>query len=717
MSANHENPAAGHDLRDESIAELVKRLAEQTNTLVKQEIELAKAELSEKGKIAGAGAGMLGAAALVGLLALGALTACTLVHAAPPPVEAFGKIPQVRNVALTPDGKTVAWEENGGAAPSVIALDLAQGKLLRTFPVEGLKLWRLSWADDTTLLMNVSITHTVQGDVDATHEFSRTIAGEIETGKTRMLLMNDAARQYVTGASLLSVRTDKPRRVTMATWDWNRASYREEIGTRLAGKRKDSGWVHTVFSVDTRSGSASAIEHGSQFTDDWVVDSNGVPVARSDWDPGRRLFTIHAKEGLGWRIIHRQEDGGRLTLGSLSADGKSVLALGANGADRSKLWASPLDGSGARVLVEDAVLDVESAIYDSFDRAILAVSFGGLSQRTQWLDQKAEGRFKSLSKAFPGRDIWMVDRSSDGKRVVARVSSPSFAPTYYLVDFATGRADIVGEEYPALANVKLGEVQPISYKARDGYEIPAYLTLPPGADDAKLPLVVLPHGGPEGRDDLAFDWQAQFFASRGYAVLQPQFRGSTGFGEAHRKAGYRQWGGIMQHDVTDGVRDLVARGIADPQRVCIVGVSYGGYAALAGAAFTPDLYSCAVSVNGVSDLPSMLGFEERQGGKESDAVAYWRDHIGNKHDPKLAQVSPAQAAENITIPVLLIHGADDTVVPVTQSERMDRELTALKRPHKFVRLAGEDHWLSRSETRVRVLAEIEAFLAEHLAAK
>jgi dipeptidyl aminopeptidase/acylaminoacyl peptidase len=647
--------------------------------------------------------------------ALAAWAMCAAAHGAPPPIEAFGKIPQVRNVALTPDGKTLAWEEHRGT-PSVIALDLDSGKLLRTLPIgSGMKLRQLTWADDTTLLMDVSLTHTIRGDRDITEEFYRTIAADVTTGKTRTLLMNDASRQFVTGASLLAVRTAKPHEVTIATWDFSLTFHREEIGTRLSGRRRDSGWVQTVFAVDTRSGTGNAIEFGSQFTEDWVVDDKGVPVARSDWDPGRRSFTIHAKDGRGWRIVHRQEDGERLRLGSLSPDGKAVLALGANGADRAKLWAIPLDGTGARVFAEDPVFDVESVIYDPFDSTPLAVNFGGVSRNTQWIDSKAEARFKTLSKAFPGRDIWTVDRSEDGKRVLVHVESPSHAPTYYLVDFRTGRADTVGEAYPDLATVTLGEVRAFSYKARDGYEIPAYLTLPPGANAKNLPLVVLPHGGPESRDDFTFDWKAQFLASRGYAVLQPQFRGSTGFGEAHRKAGYRQWGGTMQDDVTDGVRDLVAKGIADSKRICIVGSSYGGYAALAGAAFTPDLYACAISINGLSDLPAMLGYEEKQGGKESDAVAYWREHIGNKHDPKLVQVSPVYAADKIGIPVLLIHGVDDTVVPVSQSERMDRALDALKRPHKFVRLAGEDHWLSRSETRVRVLAELESFLAEHLA--
>src|SRR5262249_29699108 len=152
--------------------------------------------------------------------------------------------------------------------------------------------------------------------------------------------------------------------------------------------------------------------------------------------------------------------------------------------------------------------------------------------------------------------VTVYGRSANGQRAVARVEGPAHPPVYYLVDFAAHKADIVGEEYPALANVPLGEVRAITYKARDGTLIPGYLTLPPGASDKNLPLIVLPHGGPEARDDYRFDWLAQFIAVRGYAVLQPQFRGSTGFGEAFRRAGYRQWGGLMQDDVSDGVRAL-----------------------------------------------------------------------------------------------------------------------------------------------------------------
>jgi dipeptidyl aminopeptidase/acylaminoacyl peptidase len=294
------------------------------------------------------------------------------------------------------------------------------------------------------------------------------------------------------------------------------------------------------------------------------------------------------------------------------------------------------------------------------------------------------------------------------------VESPSSPPMYYLVDFAAKKADIIGEQYPALANATLGEVRMMTYEARDGAEVPAYLTLPPGSTGKNLPLVMLPHGGPEARDDYAFDWFAQFLASRGYAVLQPQFRGSTGFGEAWRKAGYRQWGLLMQDDVTDGVKALVEQGVADAKRVCIVGLSYGGYAALAGAAFTPDVYRCAVSINGVSDLPVMLSYENAHTGEESDTVAYWKSHIGSSNDRAVIEKSPSRAANQVKAPVLLLHSVNDTVVPVTQAEIMQRALKSFDRRVTFVQLAGDDHYLSQGATRLQVLKETEKFLQASL---
>ena len=333
---------------------------------------------------------------------------------------------------------------------------------------------------------------------------------------------------------------------------------------------------------------------------------------------------------------------------------------------------------------------------------------------TWWLDAAAQMRYESVARAFPGRVLTVYSRSEDGTRVLAEVEDRSHPPIYYLVDFKTHGATIVGDAYPGLDNVTLGSVRTITYPARDGVAIPAYLTLPPGLAPKNLPMVVLPHGGPEARDTVGFDWLAQFLAMRGYAVLQPQFRGSTGFGDAFRRAGEGQWGGLMQNDVTDGVKAMVGQGIADPHHICIVGASYGGYAALAGAAFTPKLYACAVSINGVSDLPMMLGYEKGQFGSDSDSVAYWQQDIGSQFDSKVANHSPVNSAADVAAPVLLLHSTNDTVVPILQSQEMASALERSGKPVSVVELRGDDHWLSNAATRLEVLNDTERFLHQYL---
>jgi dipeptidyl aminopeptidase/acylaminoacyl peptidase len=310
----------------------------------------------------------------------------------------------------------------------------------------------------------------------------------------------------------------------------------------------------------------------------------------------------------------------------------------------------------------------------------------------------------------------------DGSRTLAKVETPSTPPVYYLIDFKSRRADIAGEEYPGLEGATLGEFREITYKARDGTPIPAYLTLPPGKHTGPAPLVVLPHGGPQARDYPGFDWWVQFLATRGYAVLQPQFRGSTGFGEAFERAGYRQWGGLMQDDVTDGVRAMIDQGIADAHHVCIVGASYGGYAALAGATFTPDLYACAASINGVSDLralmreevPTVVGSAFRVGHVISTAQSVWTERIGSETDPALATKSPINSVAAIKVPVMIAYGTGDGVVPTEQSIRMAEALQKAGKTVTVVKLPDEDHWLSQAATRTAMLEALDSFLKQHL---
>jgi dipeptidyl aminopeptidase/acylaminoacyl peptidase len=281
----------------------------------------------------------------------------------------------------------------------------------------------------------------------------------------------------------------------------------------------------------------------------------------------------------------------------------------------------------------------------------------------------------------------------------------------------THEATLISSTYPGLSQADLGEMKPYPYKARDGLDIPAYLTLPPGKEAKNLPAVVMPHGGPDARDAVGFDWWAQFLANRGYAVLQPNFRGSAGYGHKFTEKGLHRWGLEMQDDIPDGVKKMIADGIADPKRICIVGASYGGYATLAGATLTPDLYACAVSWAGVSDLKTILGTEINEAGKKSRLVLFWTSRIGSVYEDtdRLIATSPALQAARAKAPILLMHGEGDTTVRINQSEIMEKALLKAGKTVEFIRFAGgEDHHLTLPATRIRMLKETERFLAKYI---
>lgn len=627
---------------------------------------------------------------------------------APPPAEAFGTLPTTLDVSISPDGNTLAWYDHSGAESLIVMFDVRTRKYVRYLKIDPVAKFRaITWLDNDTALITVSFTR----DLGAHHanwsgrdvrqwEMFRTIAADKTSTPGRILLMTDEGREPVAGAELISRCTSKPRTVLMATldidWRWE---------SRIPP-------AYSLFEVDTVTGKGHLLYRGTPTTQRWIADPTGERIARSEWNRNTHVFDIQVLTGSDWHSIYRHELDEPLAVEGFSADGTAIIAMGVLGEGRAKLWTISLDASQPKALLEDPENDVESVSLDPYTGAPRIAWFGGVSPKVNWLDRVIQTRTQTLAASFPGRRVDGYASSSSGDRAVFEVSLPSGPATYYLIDFNTHKADIVGEEYPMLASVPLGEVRVIHYKARDGMEIPTYLTLPPGVAPQHLPLVVLPHGGPESHDLPDFNWWTQFLATRGYAVLQPQFRGSTGFGQAFREAGYQQWAGRMQDDVSDGVSALISQGIADPKRVCIVGASYGGFAALAGAAFTPTLYACAVSINGVSDLPEMLAYLEHR--HSSGAIAYWRKHVGAPFDPALKDKSPLHAAEHITAPVLLMHASNDTVVPFTQSEAMAHALESMHKPVTLVTLPAEDHWLSRSDTRTQMLRELEKFLAAHL---
>jgi len=653
--------------------------------------------------------------ALVAALLLGALGRCgsaaadTPSGAAPPAAAAFGALPAETDTVLSPGGTRLAWVDHAHDKPRVVMFDVDARRQLRVLALpERLKLRSLMWNDDDTLLVTFSQTHQSDDATQTSREFFINIAYGAAGGDGRMLpAANGKARGAEAAAYAYLVRgsIDKPHTVIMGT---NSACY---------------GGSACLLEVDTATGTPTIIKTGKELTVAWEVDRAGTPVARADWDYVNRVYRVYALSGNNIRQILETEDKSAPRLAGILPDDSALVLLATNGRAHQAAWKLPLDGSPTTVLAEDPDADIDGTYTDPYTGAIIGVYVGGSKTTIHWLDAQAQQRAAAVRRAFPNRQVSVYGWSVDGARTLAKVETPSTPPVYYLIDFKSRRADIAGEEYPGLEGATLGEFREITYKARDGTPIPAYLTLPPpGKHAGPGPLVVLPHGGPQARDYPAFDWLAQFLATRGYAVLQPQFRGSSGFGEAFERAGYRQWGGLMQDDVTDGVRAMIDQGIADAHHVCIVGASYGGYAALAGAAFTPDLYACAASVNGVSDLrelrrtqvPTVVGSAFRVRRVISTAESVWTERIGSETDPALATKSPINSVASIKIPVMIAYGTGDGVVPTEQSLRMAEALQKAGKTVTVVKLPYEDHWLSQAATRTAMLEALDSFLKQHL---
>jgi len=475
----------------------------------------------------------------------------------------------------------------------------------------------------------------------------------------------------------------------------------------------DHRGVPGLFKVDVATGRSELTEPGVRGSYDWLVSPDGAPLARADYDENHRRWSLKIRSARGWEerisadapierpsIVGLSPDGAGVLLEMLQNDRWQITAV----STAENVSTEPLSKAGFKQVIEDPVTH----------RVI-----GGMRLEAtyvyEFFSPKDQAAWDAVVKAFPGETVQLESWSDNRRRIVVRVDGPTAGASFALVDLDAHKADWVGDLY-GLVGADISPVSQISYPAADGLRIPAYLTLPRGREPKGLPLVVLPHGGPAARDTPQFDWWAQALAAQGYAVLQPQFRGSDGFGRSFLAAGFGEWGRKMQSDLSDGVRKLVKDGVVDPARVCIVGASYGGYAALAGAALDTGVYRCAASIAGLSDLRRFLSWRASlQRSRDTPQMRYWTRFMGadNPRDPQLSAISPAEHIDAVKIPILLVHGEDDTVVNFEQSRIMANALTKAGKPVTLVTLKGEDHWLSREPTRKQMLAAVVDFLKVH----
>jgi dienelactone hydrolase len=455
----------------------------------------------------------------------------------------------------------------------------------------------------------------------------------------------------------------------------------------------------SLWKVDIRSGSAEAVRGGQQVHEDFEPDAMVVRYDHRDADPDD-FDVLGPVAGPGHKAYvslqpRGPSDGDTATLRIYDFDHKTLS---------DPLWPT-------------LPYDVSDIVYHEGDKALAGVCYTADAYVCDFKDAKLEADYKKAEAAFDDRaGLTPLSMSDDGRFWLFGVRSPTDPGAYYVYDRQAGTMTLVAERHPNLKASELAPMTAIRYRARDGMMIPAYVTRPRDAPAGKpLPLIVMPHGGPEARDSLDFDIWAEFFATRGYLVLQPNFRGSAGYGRKFAEAGYGQWGGKMDQDITDGVLQLIKSGQADKTRICIFGASFGGYAALYGGAVRPDLYKCVASFAGPSDLNALVNWEHATKGHEG-RYRYAVRSIGDpsKDHDHLAAVSPVTYAASYKPPVLLIHGADDTTVPVVQSKLMQ---AALQKAGKDVRLVIYPHeahtdWTPTDEQAA--LTEIAAFIESHI---
>ncbi len=654
------------------------------------------------------------------LLALGLLPAllppASIAEPAFDAAQAFGARESISDLSLSPDGMSVAYVAPGTGQGSVLYVQsLAKGAVKASRPVMAAsgkpeRLGGCSWVSNSRLVC------VIYGVVKASIvlepvEFTRLVA--VDTDGSHLKLLSTRNNEYTRGLQLgggnvIDWLPDEDGAVLMT-----RVYLPDEhLGSR-AGSSK-SGLA--VDWVDTRTLATRTVEQPHDDVVAYISDGRGTirikgdrskRGALGDYDSGNIAYFYRLQGSREWLPFGEVVGEGHNGFDPVAVDHDLNIAYCYKKLEgRRALYSVALDGSLKEELIYARPdVDVGGLIRigrrDPGDRGCLFDDFS----RYHFLEPEFEKLVTSLTKALPGHPgVHIAESNIDESKLLIRADSDQDPGVYYLFDKKLRQMETLLVVRNELEGVKLAGVKPIHYQAADGTMIPGYLTLPPGIESPKdLPAIVMPHGGPGARDYWGFDWLPQFYASRGYAVLQPNFRGSTGYGDDFfKRNGFRSWPTAIG-DVLDAGRWLVAQGIASPDKLAVVGWSYGGYAALQSAVVDPGVFKAVIAVAPVTDLPE-LKEEHRQ----------WTDFLVVSREigegPHVREGSPALNAAKIKVPVLLFHGEMDRNVLIRQSREMNDRLASAGVPHELVTWPDLDHYLEDSAARAEMLRKSDAFL-------
>ncbi|MBL8271712.1 alpha/beta hydrolase family protein [Steroidobacter sp.] len=629
------------------------------------------------------------------LPALLAALALNVANAAPPPVEAFARMPMIRNVALSPDGKRILYIAGKDDFDVLVTLpaefDGPSQFVTRSDPGQWDLKW-CGWANNERILCGVGGVERYNGVL---FPISRLIAVNADGSKLKVLIQNSDA-----GAAQFHDRI----------LDWTPA---EPDSVLIQLDANFTGYP-TVFELNVNNGSRAIRVRDYHPIRSFSTDGAGnVRLGRGYTANSTTLQYFarldNTKKWLPLTKVEAFKNAGELTPLAVIPGTNRAFASGYY-QGREALWEMDMsDQSDPKLVFSHPLVDAADPLLTP-DGKLIGISYETDRPFVYYTDEQTRAAIAAINQALPSTFNYISDYSADRQSYIVAAYSDVQSPTYYLLRPNTNNLERIGYAYPELDPKTLGRMQTIAYKARDGVEIPGYLTAPHGVRAEKLPLIVMPHGGPIARDSWDFDFLRAFLVSRGYAVLQMNFRGSSGYGGDWYSSAHQDWGGLTYNDITDGTRWAIEKGIADPQRVCIVGWSFGGYAALLSAVRDNELYRCSASIAGVSDLRDLL-----RDASYSTSSAFTREQIGTNRE-KLRLDSPVLHAAKINMPVFMIHGDRDWQVDVSHSRDMASALKKAGKPHQAFFLKGASHQLRRQTDRMLLLTELEKFLAQHLGA-
>ncbi|MDB4967453.1 MAG: acylamino acid-releasing enzyme [Myxococcales bacterium] len=622
---------------------------------------------------------------LTTLLLASSFTAAAPAAAEPPPLIArdilFGN-PEKTSPQISPDGKKLAWiapDKKNVLQVWVKTIGASDDKVITADKKRGIRMFQ--WAmDGRTLLYN----QDADGD-----ENWHVYGVDLPTGSVR----DYTPFQGVQGGIL----------------DINE-KYPESILVALNVRDKK---LHDVYRCDLKTGALTVDTQNPGDVAGWTVD-NGMVVrgAQVSLPDGGTELRVRDDAKSPWRTLLKASQEETVDLHGFTPDDKGVLIGSSLGSDTTRLVERDLASGKEKVIAERKDVDAGSVVVHPTKHHVQAVSFA--RGRTEWqvVDPSVKDDFAALKKVYDG-DFGIINRDLADKTWLVAYTLDRGPVRFYAYDRASKKAKFLFVHQPKLEGLKLSEMKAFTVTARDGLKLPVYLTLPAGYAGKNLPLVLNVHGGPWARDRWGFRPDVQWFANRGYAVLQVNFRGSTGYGKKHLHAGDKQWGKAMHTDLLDAVAWAVKEGYADPKRVAIYGGSYGGYSALAGAAFSPDVFKCAVDIVGPSNLFTLL----------KTIPPYWQPMVALFHsrmgDPEkdkelLKAASPLFSADKIRIPMLIGQGANDPRVNQAEAEQIVAALEKNGQHAVYVLYSDEGHGFARPENRIDFNARSEKFLHEHL---